>query len=49
MTKRLCVTIRLTEENGESAKIKEEIHIMTKSDVFKVPVEATVVSKEEFE
>jgi hypothetical protein len=29
--------------------IKEEIIIMTKSDHFKVPVEATILSAEEFD
>lgn len=48
MTKRLVVTIRATE--GDSlGKIKEEIQVMTKSDVFKVPVEALVLSLEAFE
>jgi hypothetical protein len=47
MTKRLVVTIRATE--GDSlGKIKEEIQIMTKSDVFKVPVEAVILSPEAF-
>jgi|AACY02.9.fsa_nt_gi hypothetical protein len=45
MTKKLIVTIKATEEDS-LGKIKEEIHVMTKSDVFKVPVEAMILSVE---
>lgn len=43
MFKRIIVTIKATEEDS-LGKIKEEIHIMTKSDIFKVPVEAMILS-----
>jgi len=47
MTKRIIVCIKATE--GDSlGKIKEEIQVMTKSDVFKVPVEAVILSPEAF-
>lgn len=50
MTKRLVITIRCP-QSGEDAlkKVKEEIIIMTKTDHFKVPVEAVVLSAEEFD
>ena len=50
MTKRLVITIRCP-QSGEDAlkKIKEEVIIMTKTDHFKVPVEALVLSAEEFD
>ena len=47
MTKRIIVTIKATEEDS-LGKIKEEIQVMTKSDVFKVPVEALILSVEGF-
>jgi len=50
MTKRLMITIRCP-QSGEDAlkKIKEEVIIMTKTDHFKVPVDALVLSAEEFD
>ena len=48
MTKRLIVTVQAS--SAESlGKLKEEIQVMTKSDIFKVPVEALVLSQEEFD
>jgi hypothetical protein len=48
MTKRFIVTIQAS--SAESlGKLKEEIQVMTKSDIFKVPVEALVLSQEEFD
>jgi len=48
MTKRFIVTVQAS--SAESlGKLKEEIQVMTKSDIFKVPVEALVLSQEEFD
>jgi hypothetical protein len=49
MTKRVIVTIRATLDDEETAKIKEEVIIMTKTDHFKVPVEAHVLAESEFQ
>jgi hypothetical protein len=48
MTKRLIITIIASGENSDG-KIKDEIQIMTKSDIFKVPVECTIISRKEAE
>jgi hypothetical protein len=48
MTKTLTVSIRLPE--GEpNGQIKETIQINSKTDVFKIPLTAEIVSEEEFE
>lgn len=49
MIKKLIITIRLEEQDTGSRKIKEEVQVLTKSDIFKLPVEALVVTREEFE
>ena len=48
MTKRLIVTLQASSADS-LGKVKEEIQVMTKSDVFKLPVEALVLSQEEFD
>lgn len=49
MTKRISVTIRCTNGAEGLQKVSEEVVIMTKSDHFKVPVEATVLSDADFD
>jgi hypothetical protein len=44
MTKRVIVTVQAS----TLGKIKEEVQIQTKSDIFKVPIDAIVLSKVEF-
>ena len=44
MTKRIIVCIRAS----DLGKIKEEIQVMTKSDIFKVPIDGVILSGEEF-
>lgn len=48
MTKRFIVTICASSLES-LGKMKEEIQVMTKSDIFKLPVEALVLSAEEFD
>lgn len=48
MVKQVIVTIRVPEDE-ENASIKETIQIMSKHDLFKIPVSATIVQHEEFE
>lgn len=45
MMKRILITIRLS-ENDDGNKIKEDIMIMTKHDIFKLPIEAQIVSRD---
>ena len=47
MTKKLVVVLQASVAES-LGKLKDEIQIMTKSDVFKIPVEALVLSSEEF-
>lgn len=47
MTKKVFIQIRLSDPK-DTTKIKEEIQIMTKADVFKVPVEAVLLNEEEY-
>ena len=50
MTKRLVVTVRASMPDASTlGKVREEIQIMTKSDIYKVPVECQILSQEEFE
>jgi len=50
MTKRIFITIRLDATGSDVLKkVKEEVIIMTKSDLFKLPVEALILPPEEFE
>jgi hypothetical protein len=46
MTRKVLVTLELGDK-ALSGDIKEEVQVVTKSDVFKLKVEATVVSEEE--
>jgi len=48
MTKTIIVTIRTSPDDEGSPKIKESVVVMTKTDHFKLPVEAIVLSEEEF-
>jgi len=50
MNKIIIITIRL-DDVGEDVlrKIKEDVVIMTKNDLFKLPIEATVLSYADFE
>lgn len=47
MTKKLYVIIKSDPE--DTGVIKEEIQILTKADIFKIPVEAHIMSKEQFD
>ena len=50
MTKRLFITIRLDPTDAAaSKKVKEEVLISTKSDIFKLPVEAEICTESEFD
>lgn len=49
MTKRISITIRCPAGAEGLQKVKEEVIIMTKTDHFKVPVEATVLAEAEFD
>lgn len=48
MTRKLIVSIKATAPDA-LGKLKEEVHILTKSDIFKLPVEAEVLGAEEYE
>lgn len=49
MTRKLIVTILASNNDKETfGKIKEEIHIVTKSDIFKLNVEAEILSPNQF-
>jgi len=48
MTRRLIVSIKASAPDA-LGKLKEEVHIVTKADVFKLPIEAEVLSAEAFE
>jgi hypothetical protein len=45
MIRKILVTIHAKEPGS----IKEVLHIVTKSDVFKIPIEATILSPEAFD
>jgi hypothetical protein len=47
MTRKLIVGVRADLSDG--SRVKEEVSIQTKHDVFKIPVEANIVTKEKFE
>lgn len=49
MTKKLIVTIRAGAVSEGKTQIKEEVQIMTKSDIFKLGIEAEVVTQQEFD
>ena len=48
MTKKVLVQLQLS-NSTDTSRIKEEIVIMTKFDLFKVPVEAMVLSNADYE
>jgi len=48
MTKKISVMIKSIDEN-EEGKIKEDIMISTKHDIFKVPVEALLMHQTKFD
>ena len=45
MTRKVLVSV----VSGEPGKIKEEVHIVTKSDVFKLKIEAEVMDHSSFD
>lgn len=45
MIRRVTVTV-LAKEQGS---VKDILHIVTKSDVFKIPIEATILSPDAYE
>jgi hypothetical protein len=47
MLKQVIVTIRLAEDET-NCSIRDTIQIVSKHDIFKVPVSATVISDDEF-
>lgn len=47
MMKKVIVTIRCLPEGG--SKVKDEIQIVTKSDIFKIPVEGTILTEEQYD
>ena len=50
MTRKLIVTLLASNNDKETlGKIKEEVHIVTKSDIFKLIVEAEILSPDQFE
>lgn len=46
LTRKITVTIKSSDE--EKGFVKEEIQIITKSDIYKVPVEAQILPEEEY-
>ena len=44
MTKRIIISVKAS----DLGKIKEELQVMTKSDIFKIPIDGIVLSQEEF-
>ena len=47
MTRKLIVTLLASNKDKETlGKIKEEIHIVTKSDIFKLNIEAEILSSD---
>ena len=50
MLKQVSVSIRVAEdESNLPSKVEDVIQIVTKHDIFKVPVSATILSASEFE
>lgn len=47
MTKQIIVQIRVAEDESNGI-IKETIQINSKHEIFKLPIQATIVSEEEF-
>jgi len=45
MTKKILVTIHAQEKGS----IKETLHITTKADIFKIPIEAVILSSEDYD
>jgi len=49
MTKTIIIKIRASLPDAVSlGMIREEVHIMTKSDIFKLPVDATILSADDY-
>ncbi len=46
MTRKIIVTIQAKPD--QTGSLREELQILTKHDVFKVPIEATIPDEEEF-
>jgi len=56
MIKKVLVSIRIPEDaesmgvtNGKPVNIKDVVQIVSKHDIFKIPVSAYVITAEEFE
>lgn len=49
MTKKISVIIRVSEDEPTPAAIKETIKILSKHDVFSIPMTASLLSTEAFE
>ena len=47
MTHKVLATLDLENENAEAGDIREEVQIVTKSDVFKLKIETTIVTPED--
>ena len=47
MTRKVFVSIK--SDANDSGTIKEDIQIVTKSDIFKIPIEAIILSAEQFD
>lgn len=45
MTRKISVTVRANEE----CNIKETLQILTKTDIFKIPIEASFLSAENYQ
>lgn len=48
MHRKLIVTIKATAPDA-LGKLKEELHIVTKSDVYKLPIEAEILNAQAYE
>ena len=46
MLRKIYVSIR--SHPDDESNVKEEIQILTKSDIFKIPVEATILGEHKF-
>ncbi len=49
MIKKISILIRVSEEEPSPGSIKETIKILSKHDVFNIPVSASILSMEAFD
>ena len=49
MVKKIVVTIRVAEDEKVPASIRDTLQIVSKHDIFKLPITAKLLSEEEFD